>query len=47
MIRDALKLNVLTINAFRAGEKLPDRPRLLIVTVSSLEAKLDLLLVVS
>ena len=43
MLREALKLNVSTTKAFRAGKKLPDRPRLLIVTVSSLEAKLDLL----
>lgn len=43
MLREALKLNVSTTKAFRAGKKLPDRPRLLIVTVGSLEAKLDLL----
>ena len=41
--RDALKLQIHTTKSFRAGRKMSDKPRLLIVSLDTVEAKLDLL----
>ena len=43
MVMEALNLRVETTMSFRAGKKIPEKPRLLIVTISTIDAKLDLL----
>ena len=43
IVKEGLKLRIHSTKSFRAGKKIPERPRLLIVTMDTLEAKLDLL----
>ena len=43
VVKEGLKLSVRTSKSFRVGKKIPERPRLLIITIDTLEAKLDLL----
>lgn len=43
VVREGLKLRVHTTKSFRVGKQIPERPRLLIVTIDNLEAKKDLL----
>ena len=43
IMREELHLNVRVSRAFRAGQKVPNRPRLLIVTLDSTEVKMELL----
>ena len=47
VVKEGLKLNVRTVKSFRVGKKIPEKPRLLIVTIETLESKLDLLSKVS
>ena len=42
IIREELRLNIRVSKAFRAGKKLPEKPRLLIVTLDSVEARVEL-----
>ena len=43
IIREELRLNVRVSKAFRAGRKVPDRPRLMIATLENIEPKMELL----
>ena len=43
MIKEALKISVMPVKTFRVGKKLPEKPRLLIVTLESASAKYDIL----
>ena len=47
VVKEGLKLKVNSTKSFRAGKRIPERPRLLIVTIDTMEAKLDLLSKVS
>ena len=47
LVMEGLKLRINTTKSFRAGRKMADKPRLLIVTMDSVEAKVDLLSLVS
>lgn len=43
IIRSELSVNIRVKKAFRVGRRMPERPRLLIVTLESVEAKMELL----
>ena len=43
VVKKALRLRVVTTKSFCVGKQFPGKPRLLTVTIASLEAKLDLL----
>ena len=43
MIKEVFKLSVTPVKTFRVGKKLPDKPRLLIVTLDSLATKYEIL----
>ena len=43
IIREELRLNIRVSKAFRAGKKLPKKLRLLIVTLDSVEARVELI----
>ena len=43
MIKEAFKISVTPVKTFRVGKKLPEKPRLLIVTLESASIKYDIL----
>ena len=43
MLKDVFKLSVVPVKTFRVGKKLPDKPRLMIVTLNNESTKYDIL----